>query len=111
MAFGCDWGGLAAADNAGVKGLKYDPRIYLLEWAVSASWTRRSWPGPSWKAPTDLILIGCPPEDCHHSFGLDHTWSRVNLIKKLLGFSGLDRRRIALAHVDLNQPEEYIGPA
>ncbi len=31
MAFGCNWGGLAAADNAGVKGLKYDSRLYLLK--------------------------------------------------------------------------------
>jgi heterodisulfide reductase subunit A2 len=56
-----------------------------------------------------LILIGCPPEDCHHSFGLDHTWSRVNMMKKLLEFSGFDRRRIALAHMDLNQPEEFVA--
>ena len=31
------------------------------------------------------------------------------MIKKLLAFSGFDRQRIALAHVDLNQPEEYIA--
>lgn len=30
-------------------------------------------------------------------------------IKKLLHFCGLDRRRIALAHADLNRPEEYIA--
>ncbi|RPH87507.1 MAG: hydrogenase iron-sulfur subunit, partial [Desulfobacteraceae bacterium] len=47
--------------------------------------------------------------DCHHSFGLDHTWSRVNVLKKLLELAGLDRRRIALAHVDLNKPEDYIA--
>ena len=30
------------------------------------------------------------------------------MLKKLLEFAGLDRRRIALAHVDLNKPEDYI---
>jgi hypothetical protein len=29
-------------------------------------------------------------------------------MKKLLEFCGLDRRRIALGHLDLNQPEQYI---
>jgi hypothetical protein len=55
-----------------------------------------------------LLLIGCNPEDCHHSFGVDHAWSRVNLIKKLFTLCGFDRRRITLAHADLNKPEEFI---
>ena len=48
------------------------------------------------------------PEECHHSFGVDHAWSRVNVLKKLLALSGLDRHRIALAHADLNKPREFI---
>ena len=55
-----------------------------------------------------LLLVGCLPEECHHSFGVDHAWSRVNVLKKLLSLSGLDRRRIALAHADLNKPKEFI---
>ena len=55
-----------------------------------------------------LILIGCLPEECHHSYGLDHAWSRVNVVKKLLTLAGIDRRRIALAHADLNKPDEFI---
>jgi heterodisulfide reductase subunit A2 len=108
MAFGCNWGGLAAADNAGVKGLKYDPRLYLLRVGCIGQLDPGVLARAFMEGANGLILIGCPPEDCHHSFGLDHTWSRVNMIKKLLAFSGFDRRRLALAHVDLNQPEEYI---
>jgi hypothetical protein len=55
-----------------------------------------------------LILVGCLPEECHHSFGVDHAWSRVNVLKKLLSLSGFDRQRIALAHADLNKPREFI---
>ncbi len=109
MAFGCNWGGLAAADNAGVKGMKYDPRLYLLRVGCIGQLDPAVMARAFLEGANGLMLIGCPPEDCHHSFGLDHTWSRVNMIKKLLGFSGFDRRRIALAHVDLNQPEEYIA--
>jgi heterodisulfide reductase subunit A2 len=111
MGFGCNWGGLAAADNAGVKGLKYDPRLYLLRVSCIGQLDPSVMARAFVEGANGLILIGCPPEDCHHSFGLDHTWSRVVMIKKLLAFSGFDRRRIALAHVDLNQPEEYIVTA
>jgi hypothetical protein len=32
----------------------------------------------------------------------------VNLIKKLFELCGFDRRRIAIAHADLNKPEEFV---
>ncbi len=109
LAFGCAWGGLAAADNAGLKGMKYDPRAYLLRVGCIGQLDPMVMARAFLDGAPGLLLIGCPPEDCHHSYGLDHTWSRVNLIKKLLTLCGLDRRRIALAHADLNQPEQYIA--
>ncbi len=108
MAFVCGWGGLPAADVAGKQGLKYDPRIYLLgvpcvgqiDACVMALALREGAPG--------LLLVGCMPETCHHSYGLDHAWSRVNAIKKLLSLCGFDRQRIALAHADLNRPQDFV---
>jgi len=108
VAIGCIWGGLPAADNAGKQGLKYDPRIHILgvpcvgqlDPCVMARALLEGAPG--------LILVGCLPEECHHSFGVDHAWSRVNVLKKLLTLSGFNRQRIALAHADLNKPQEFI---
>jgi heterodisulfide reductase subunit A-like polyferredoxin/coenzyme F420-reducing hydrogenase delta subunit len=108
MAYGCVWGGLAAADHAGLKGLTCDPRLYLLRVGCIGQLDPAVMARAFLEGANGLILIGCPPDDCHHSYGLDHTWSRVNLMKKLLDFCGLDRRRIALGHVDLNQPEQYV---
>ncbi|RJQ73266.1 MAG: hydrogenase iron-sulfur subunit [Desulfobacteraceae bacterium] len=108
MAFVCSWGGLPAADIAGKQGLQYDPRIYLLgvpcvgqiDACAMARALKEGAPG--------LLLVGCLPETCHHSYGLDHAWSRVNAIKKLLSLSGFDRQRIALAHADLNHPQDFV---
>lgn len=108
MAFACGWGGLPAADVAGKMGLKYDPRVHILgvpcvgqiDPCVMARAFKEGAPG--------LILVGCLPEECHHSYGVDHTWSRVSVIKKIMTLCGFDRRRIALAHADLNKPEEFI---
>jgi len=108
VVIGCVWGGLPAADNAGKKGLKYDPRVHILgvpclgqiDPSIMARALLEGAPG--------LILVGCLPEECHHSFGVDHAWSRVHVLKKLLTLSGFDRQRIALAHADLNRPEEFI---
>ncbi|MFZ5572641.1 MAG: hydrogenase iron-sulfur subunit [Thermodesulfobacteriota bacterium] len=111
MALACAWGGLPAADNAANQGLTYDPRIHILgvpcvgqiDPSVLAKAFLAGAPG--------LMLIGCLPEECHHSFGIDHAWSRVNFMKKLLTLCDIDRRRIALAHADLNKPEEFIRTA
>ncbi len=108
MAFGCAWGGLAAADNAGTMALKYDPRLHLLSVGCIGQLDPAVMARAFVEGANGLLLIGCPPEECHHSYGLDHTWSRVVLIKKLLDLTGIDRRRIALAHADLNRPEEYV---
>ena len=108
VAIGCVWGGLPAADNAGKKGLQYDPRIHILgvpcvgqiDPCIMARAFLEGTPG--------LILVGCLPEECHHSFGVDHAWCRVNVLKKLLTLAGFNRQRIALAHADLNKPQEFI---
>ncbi|MCF8037125.1 MAG: hydrogenase iron-sulfur subunit [Desulfobacteraceae bacterium] len=108
IALGCAWGGLPAADNAGKKGLCYDPRVHIM----GVPCVGQLDPGIFARAFLDgapgLILLGCNPEECHHSYGVDHAWSRVNMIKKLLTMCGFDRRRIALAHADLNAPEELV---
>ena len=108
LGWGCQWGGGAAADHAGLRGLEVDPRFHLLPVACIGQLDATVMGRAFIEGANGVLLIGCPPEECHHSYGLDHTWSRVNLIKKLLSLCGLDRRRIALAHCDLNKPEQYV---
>jgi coenzyme F420-reducing hydrogenase delta subunit len=44
-----------------------------------------------------LLLIGCHPEECHHSYGIEHTWSRIWVMKKLLDLCGIERELTRLA--------------
>ncbi len=106
MGFGCRWGGAAAADNAGVRGIHYNPRFHMLQVDCIGQLDATVMGRAFRDGANGLLLLGCPPEECHHSYGLDHTWSRVLLVKKLLSLIGLERDRIALAHLDLNHPEQ-----
>ncbi|MBF0524792.1 MAG: hydrogenase iron-sulfur subunit [Deltaproteobacteria bacterium] len=108
MGFGCNWGGAAAADHAGIKGLKYSDRFYLLPAGCIGQLDPAVIGRAFMEGANGVLLIGCPPEECHHSYGLDHTWSRVLMIKKLLSLVGIDRQRISLAHTDLNNPGQYV---
>ena len=107
LAWGCAWGGQAAADNAGIKGLVTDERLYMLPVGCIGQLDPIVLARAFLDGANGVLLLGCPPESCHHSYGLDHTWSRVTLVKKLLGLCGFDRRRVALAHCDMNQLEAF----
>jgi coenzyme F420-reducing hydrogenase delta subunit/ferredoxin len=108
MGFGCNWGGAAAADHAGLRGMTYDSRFFMITVSCVGQLDPVVMGRAFLEGANGLLLVGCPPEQCHHSYGLDHTWSRVNLIKKLLSLCGLERDRIALAHAELNHPERFI---
>jgi heterodisulfide reductase subunit A-like polyferredoxin/coenzyme F420-reducing hydrogenase delta subunit len=108
LGWGCQWGGGAAADHAGLHGLQYDARFHLLPIGCIGQLDAEAMGRALLEGAAGVLLIGCPPEECHHSYGVDHAWSRVNLVKKLLSLSGLERQRIALAHCDLNKPEQFV---
>jgi heterodisulfide reductase subunit A len=109
MGFGCQWSGAASADQAGLRGLTYSGRFYLLPVRCLGQIDPVVMGRAFLEGANGLLLIGCNPEECHHSYGLDHTWSRVWVLKKLLALCGLERDRIALAHSDITKPEEYIN--
>ncbi|MBM4274534.1 MAG: hydrogenase iron-sulfur subunit [Deltaproteobacteria bacterium] len=109
MGFGCQWSGAAAADQAGLRGLPYNRRFYLLPVRCLGQIDPVVMARAFLEGANGLLLIGCNPEECHHSYGIDHTWSRVWVLRKLLDLCGLERERIALAHSDITKPEGFVG--
>jgi hypothetical protein len=56
-----------------------------------------------------IMLAGCTPKhSCHYHYGVDHCWYRVNAMKKLLSLAGLERRRISIGYVEVNEPESFV---
>lgn len=108
IGFVCAWGGMAAADLAGIKGYTYNSGIYLIPVNCLGSIDPAVLSMAFLNGVSGILLAGCPPGICHYSHGVDHTWNRANFIKKLLTLSGLDRRRIALGYADVNQPEAFV---
>jgi heterodisulfide reductase subunit A len=109
MGFGCQWSGAAVADQAGLRGLSYDRRFYLLPVRCLGQIDPLVMGRAFLEGANGLLLIGCSPEECHHSYGIDHTWSRVWVLKKLLSLCGLERERIALAHSDIAKPDQFVN--
>lgn len=108
MGFGCQWSGAAAADQAGLRRLAVQRHFYLLPVRCLGQIDPIVMGRAFLEGANGLLLIGCNPEECHHSYGIDHTWSRVWVLKKLLDLCGIERERLALAHSDITKPDQYV---
>jgi coenzyme F420-reducing hydrogenase delta subunit/ferredoxin len=109
LGFVCGWGGLASAEQAAVKGLTYPRGIYLIPVNCLGSLDPFILSMAFLNGVKGILLAGCTPtHSCHYHYGIDHCWYRVNAMKKLLSLAGLERRRIALGYVDVNEPESFV---
>lgn len=109
LGFVCGWGGLASAEQAAVKGLTYPSGIYLIPVNCLGSLDPFILSMAFLNGVKGIMLAGCPPaHSCHYAYGIDHCWYRVNVVKKLLSLAGLERRRIAMGYVHVNEPESFV---
>jgi coenzyme F420-reducing hydrogenase delta subunit/ferredoxin len=109
LGFVCGWGGLASAEQAAVKGLTYPGGIYLISVNCLGSLDPFVLSMAFLNGVKGIMLAGCTPShSCHYAYGVDHCWQRVNIVKKLLSLAGLERRRIAMGYVEVNEPESFV---
>jgi heterodisulfide reductase subunit A2 len=109
LGFVCDWGGLAAADQAAVKGITYPNGMYLIPVTCLGSVDPTILSAAFLNGAKGIMLAGCTPNhSCHYRYGVDHCWTRVNAMKKLLSLGGLERRRITLGYVEVNEPGAFV---
>jgi heterodisulfide reductase subunit A2 len=112
LAFVCSWGGQGAAELAAVKGLSYSSRVYLIPVNCLGSIDPTILSMAFLNGANGILLAGCPPNaSCHYGYGVDHTWHRVYLMKKLLAMCGIDRQRLALGYVDVDEPAGFVRMA
>ncbi len=109
LGFACSWGGQGAAELAAIRKLTYPSRVFILPVRCLGTIDPTILTMAFLNGASFIMLAGCTPtSSCHYGHGVDHTWSRVSLVKKLLTLSGLERQRIALGYVDVNEPEAFV---
>jgi heterodisulfide reductase subunit A len=108
LALVCHWGGQSTAELAAIQGLSYSSRVYLVGVHCLSSIDPTIFSMAFLHGANGILLVCCRPASCNHGCGVDHAWQRVDLMKKLLAMSGVERRRISLGYVDVNQPETFV---
>lgn len=107
VAFVCNWCTYTGADLAGTSRLHMAPNVRIIRLPC----TGRIDPAFIVKAfergADGVIVSGCHPADCHYTSGNYHARRRFALSRELLGFMGVDLRRITFSWVSASEGNKW----
>lgn len=101
--FICNWGAYGALEIAGLNQEQYPACVRL----VRLNCLSRLNTGLVLKAfesgAEGVVLLGCPPEQCHYSSGTEQARKVLNQSKQILDLLGISTKRLALLEVPLGE--------
>lgn len=107
LAFCCNWCSYAGADLAGVSRLQMPHNCHVIRVMCSA----RVKPEYVLKCLADgidgVLILGCHIGDCHYINGNHRTKKRIPIMKRMLGYIGIDPRRLRLDWVSASEGERF----
>jgi F420-non-reducing hydrogenase iron-sulfur subunit len=89
IAFLCKWCSSAGSDLAGVSRMQYPPNIV-----------------PN-KGADGVLVSGCHPGDCHYIKGNMFARRRIQLLKQLIDFIGVDDRRFKMSWISAAEGAKF----
>jgi coenzyme F420-reducing hydrogenase delta subunit len=99
VAFVCKWCTYAGADLAGTIRLKYPHNVRLIKLPCTGR-ADCFLIVKAFEQGADAVLVsGCHPGDCHYRSGNYSARRRFQVFRELLGFMGVDLRRVHFAWV------------
>jgi F420-non-reducing hydrogenase iron-sulfur subunit len=107
VAFLCNWCSYAGADNAGVARIASPANILpvrvMCSGRVSPEMVLRAF-----RAGADGVLVlGCHIGDCHYDSGNHRTAKRMPILRRLLGYIGIEPERFRLDWVSAAEGNKF----
>ena len=97
LAFCCNWCSYAGADLAGVSRLQYPPNIRIIRLMCSGRVEPEFVVKALSSGADGVLVLGCHIGDCHYMYGNHRTKKRMAILEKILGYLGIDPRRMGLS--------------
>ena len=108
VVFTCNWGAYGGLESAGAQHLAYSADIRPLKVMCLG----RLSPGIILKAfqkgAGGVLLLGCPPGECHYAFGNHRAEQVVQEAKDLVALLGHSRESIELAWIAAGEGEAFV---
>lgn len=107
VGFLCNWCSYAGADLAGVLRTQYPPNLKIIRVMCSGR-LNPLFVLKSFQGGADGVLVaGCHPGDCHYSTGNMYSRRRMAVMRKLLDYIGIDRRRFRVEWVSASEGTRF----
>jgi len=107
VAFLCKWCSSARSDLAGVSRMEYPPNVVPIQVMCSGSVSPLYIFSAFNKGADGVLVSGCHPGDCHYIKGNYYARRRLNLVKKLLEYVGLEPQRFRMSWVSAAEGTKY----
>jgi len=107
LAFCCNWCSYAGADLAGVSRFQYPPNIRIIRVMCSGR-VEPEFLVKALSLGVDGVLVcGCHIGDCHYIYGNHRTAKRMAILKRILGYLGIDPSRMKLEWVSASEGARF----
>jgi len=107
VGFLCNWCSYGGADTAGVARFKQPTDLRIIRVPCSGR-VDPLFVVKALLAGADGVLVsGCHPRDCHYTDGNFYARSRLEMLKRLLPFIGIDERRFHYTWVSASEGQKW----
>jgi coenzyme F420-reducing hydrogenase delta subunit len=108
LVFTCNWKAYHGLESAGVKHLSYSAVIHPLKVMCLG----RLGPGTILKAfehgAAGVLLLGCPPEECHYDFGNRRAEEMFTVAIDLIHVLGYSKKRLQMDRVTAGDDVTWV---
>ena len=109
LVFTCNWNAYRGLESAGVNHQAYSAAIHPLKVMCLG----RLGPGIILKAfeygAAGVLLLGCPPEECHYDFGNRRAEEMFAVASDLIRVLGYSKKRLQMDRVTAGDGETWVG--
>lgn len=107
IAFCCNWCAYAGADLAGVSRIQYPPNLRIIRVMCSGRVKPEMVVKALYYGADGVLVLGCHMGDCHYQTGNHRAKKRTAVLKRLLGYLGIDSRRVRLDWVSASEGSRF----
>jgi len=107
VAFLCKWCSSAGSDLAGVSRIQYPPNATPIMVPCSGSVSPLYILSAFKKGADGVLVSGCHPGDCHYLEGNFLARRKIQLVKELLQFIGVEENRFRMSWVSAAEGAKY----
>jgi F420-non-reducing hydrogenase iron-sulfur subunit len=107
VGFLCNWCSYGGADAAGTARLHYPPNLRIVRVMCSGRVSPELVVRAFREGADGVLVLGCHIGDCHYQEGNHRTAKRMPILQQLLGYFGINPRRLRLDWVSSAESQRF----